>query len=130
MEEQALKDAQYRKALAIAYFNSVNSAITLMAPAVTELIKTGIPDEEKFQMIKAGIRVFRDWFIEEHKNHYLKTVAEIGKPYDKEKTIEKLVATKTKEELRSVWVSLSEDERRDPEIKNKCLELVKEYDPA
>jgi len=121
MEEQALKDAQYRKSLSIAYFNSVNSAIALAG--------TMFPDMEGVDA-KEFIKEWRDWFLEEHKAHYLKTVAQVGTTYDKQKAIDRLKETKEKSELQKVWVALSEDERRDGDIRKVCNELLKEYDPA
>jgi len=129
MEEQALKDAQYRKSLSIAYFNSVNSAIALVTPTVLTVVSSVEPDQAK-KAIQEFIVEWRDWFLEEHKAHYLKTVAQVGTTYDKQKAIDRLKETKEKSELQKVWVALSEDERRDGDIRKVCNELLKEYDPA
>ncbi len=127
MEEQALKDAQYRKSLSIAYFNSVNSAIELVTKS--SLVTGGLVFGNS-EDIRSAIEVWRDWFLEEHKAHYLKTVAQVGTTYDKQKAIDRLKETKEKSELQKVWVALSEDERRDGDIRKVCNELLKEYDPA
>ena len=67
-------------------------------------------------MIKAGIRVFRDWFIERTQKPLPKTVAGSISPYD-EKTIEIGSLKQKRRTKRSVWVSLSEDEHRDQKLK-------------
>lgn len=117
MEDQALRDAQYRKSLSIAYFNSVNSAI--------ELAKVKQPED-----IKEFIKEWRDWFIEEHKEHYLKSVAQIGLKYDKDATIKLLQASKDFNELQAKWVAISQDERNDPDIRSAVVKIRKQYENA
>ena len=105
MEEKILKDAQYRKGLSIAFFNATNSAIALVANRTMDM-----PDA-----LKEVVRI-RDLLLEEHKNYYAKVIANVGQNYVAEDTIKKLAKTKNIEELKSLWLSLSEDERRDGEI--------------
>lgn len=102
MNEEILKNAQYRKNLSIAFFNATNSAI--------ELAKT---DYAKDTDLKKFIVEWRDWFLEEHKNYYAKNIANIGINYSVEEAIKRLATAKTIDELRTIWVSLSEDERQD-----------------
>ncbi len=121
MEEKILKDAQYRKGLSIAWFNATNSAITLISNSL--VVKNGefAKDEE---IIKFLIAKYRDWFIEEHKNYYAKVIANVGQNFMAKDTIAKLEATKNVDELRSVWLALSADERLSAEI-IKVKEQVK-----
>lgn len=105
MEEKILKDAQYRKGLSIAFFNATNSAIALVANRTMDM-----PDA-----LKEVVRI-RDILLEEHKNYYATVIANIGANYKATDTIEKLSKTKNIDELKSLWLSLSEDERRDGEI--------------
>lgn len=104
-DENVIKNAQYRKNLSIAFFNATNSAI--------ELVKT---DYIKDTDLKKFIVDWRDWFLEEHKKYYAETIANIGGNYNTTNTIAKLGTAKNVEELKTIWLNLSEDERRDPEI--------------
>ncbi len=119
-EEQLIKDAQYRKGLSIAFFNATNNATQIM-----ELKDTSNLTEEQIQK---QIQFWRDWLLEEHKKYYSEVIANIGKKYDSKETIEKLKAAKSLEELKSVWISLSEDERRDGEIIEATNKLKKQYE--
>lgn len=105
-DERILKDAQYRKSLAIAFFNATNAAIQLLST-----------DKEYYDAneLKEKIVELRNWFLEEHKNYYA-VIAQVGVNYVAKDTIAKLQATTNLDELKSVWLSLSEDERRDGEI--------------
>ena len=106
-QDKLIRDAQYRKGLSIAFFNSLNSAISLVSPATQYLT----PDE-----IKNRVKMYRDYFLEEHKNYYATVIANVGVNYKAEDSIAKLKATKTLEELQNAWLLLSQDERRDGEI--------------
>jgi len=119
-EEQLIKDAQYRKGLSIAFFNATNNATQIM-----KLKDTSNLTEEQIQK---QIQFWRDWLLEEHKKYYSEVIANIGKKYDSKETIEKLKAAKSLEELKSVWISLSEDERRDGEIIEATNKLKKQYE--
>lgn len=104
-KDKIIKDAQYRKGLSIAYFNSVNAAIEMTK--VNGLV--GV-DAKKF------IAEWRDWFLEEHKGYYAATIAQIGVPYNPAKSVEWVLATKNVDDLKAVFINMSEDERRDPAI--------------
>ncbi len=117
--EKIIKDAQYRKGLSIAFFNATNASIELVKTEKKEWI-----DEKS--MLDTIIR-YRDFFLQEHKNYYANVIANIGQNYKVEDAIAKLEATKNIEELKSVWLLFSEDERRDDEIRNKALELKNKY---
>lgn len=114
-----LKDAQYRKGLSIAFFNATNASIALIASEPQLRV-----DEEA--MIKNVLRI-RDLFLEEHKNYYATVIANVGANYKSEDTIAKLNATKNYEELKSVYLSLSEDERRDGDVIKVAQSLKEKY---
>lgn len=119
MEEKLIKDAQYRKGLSIAYFNSVNAAI--------ELANVMFPDMEHVD-VKEFIKEYRDWFLEEHKNYYATTIAKVGVNYDAKSAVEKLKTVKSLAQLHSVWLMFSEDERRDDEIGRIAQEIKQRYE--
>ena len=111
-----LSNAQYKKSLSIAFFNATNAAI--------ELIKGNeMPPDEKKKLIVE----WRDWFLAEHKNYYATVIATVGVNYRAEESIAKLKTTKSLEDLQTVWVLLSEDERRDGEILKVAKELKAKY---
>jgi len=114
--EQLIKNAQYRKGLSIAFFNATNSAIALVQ---TDFIKD--TDLKKF------IVDWRDFFLEEHKNYYAEVIARVGNTYDSKETIMKLQTAKSMDELRTLWVSLSEDERRDGDVIAEVNKLKQLY---
>src|SRR3989304_2118365 len=115
--DEIIKNAQYRKGLSIAFFNATNSAVALVATRQ-------ISDRE--EAIKEVIRI-RDFFLEEHKTYYATVIANIGQPYKAEDSIKKLKTTKTIEELKSAWLLLSEDERRNGEVKKVANEMKGKY---
>ena len=121
MDEKLLKDAQFRKGLSIAFFNATNAAIEIVTKNPAYAIME-VPDKEKL------IVLWRDWFINEHKNYYATVIANVGLNYDAKATIEKLKATTTVEQLKSTWQSLSADERQDKEIIKVTQELKKTYE--
>ncbi len=111
-----IKDAQYRKGLSIAFFNATNSAITLC---------TGMNIHEEATLKK--VAEIRDFFLTEYQNYYATVISNVGVNYKSEDSIAKLEATKTKEELNKVWRELSEDERRDGEVRKVAQKLNKKY---
>lgn len=121
MDEKILKDAQYRKGLSIAYFNSLNAAIEITKDLAKNL---SLEDAKKL------IANWRDHFLEEHKEYYARVIAKIGTSYNPVEAIKKLSETKDMASLRSTWLSLSEDERRDEEIKKAALNLKNAYEKA
>lgn len=116
-QEKVIKDAQYRKGLSIAFFNATNAAIALCQ---------GLnPNDES--TVKRVIEL-RDLFLEEHKNYYAAVIAQVGVNYSGEEAIKKLKAVKSKEELHTVWLMFSEDERHDLEIAKCALALKAKYE--
>lgn len=121
MDEKILKDAQYRKGLSIAFFNATNATI--------ELAKVMFPDMQGVDA-KEFIREWRTWFLEEHKNYYATVIAQVGANYKAEDSIAKLKEVKTLEELQTVWVLFSADERKDKEIRKVAQEIKAKYEKA
>lgn len=113
--EQLLKDAQFRKGLSIAFFNATNAAV--------ELCKVLPPDPAE-SVLQKVVRI-RDFFLEEHKTYYATVIAKVGVNYDAAESIKKLKAAKTLQELKTAWLLLSEDERRDDTIA-KVAQTIKE----
>jgi len=108
-QNNLMASAQYRKSLSIAFFSATNAAI--------ELVKT---DYVKDTDLKKFIIEWRNFFLEEHKSYYAQNIANIGVNYDVKATLEKLEKAKTVDELKSVWVTLSQDERQDEQVKAKA----------
>ena len=117
MEEKLIKDAQYRKGLSIAFFNATNAAI--------EMCKgLNIHEEET----KKKIIEIRDWLLDEHRSYYANTIAKVGTNYDVNEAVKKLKIVKSKEELHTVWLMFSEDERQDIEISKVAQEMKQKYE--
>lgn len=119
INNEILKDAQYRKGLSIAFFNATNNAI--------EMVKS-FGTMESGERLREQIIIWRDWMLEEHKNYYSTVIANVGANYKLEDTLAKLNATTTKGELLKVWLSISEDERRDGDVQKLKDELKKKYE--
>ena len=118
-DEKIIKDAQFRKGLSIAFFNATNAAI--------EMCKgMNIHEEET----KKKIIEIRDWLLEEHKEYYANVIANIGSNYNVEETVERIKIVQSLDELQKLWVSLSEDERRDDIISKVAKEKKLEYEKA
>ncbi len=113
--EEIIKNAQYRKNLSIAFFNATNAAI--------ELVKT---DYIAGDNLKTFIIDWRNWFLEEHKVYYAKNIANIGLNYSAEEAIKRLQSAKTLDQLKDIWINLSEDERQDEMIKTEAQNLKKQ----
>lgn len=121
-EDQIIKDAQFRKSLSISFFNATNNATQIV-----EMIYKDHPQSDEI-VIQKDISKWRDWLLETHKKYYSEVIANAGKNYDAQKTIQRLKDTKSLEELKSVWVGLSEDERRDGDIIKETNKLKKTYE--
>ena len=119
-QDKLIKDAQYRKGLSIAFFNATNAAVEFAK--INGLV--GCADPKKF------IAEWRDWFLEEHKTYYAQVIANVGVNFKPEDTIKKIEKTKTLEELKSVWFSLSADERKDKEVLKVVSQLKKKYEKS
>ncbi len=122
MDEKLIRDAQYRKGLSIAFFNATNSAISLVSATLDK--KTGASDDQ----LLIRISQLRDHFIEQHKMYYAEVIANIGKNYNTQNTIESLKEAKDTEQLKWKWLSLSEDERRDGDIIKVKESIKKSYE--
>lgn len=121
MDEQVLKDAQYRKGLSIAFFNATNAAIELCKASYV-----GLKENE----LQEKIQFWRSWMIEEHKTYYATVIANVGTNYVASETIKKINEVSCMDDLKNLWLSLSEDERRDGEI-IKAKDIMKlKYEDA
>lgn len=118
-DEKIIRDAQYRKGLSIAFFNATNSAISMLTAD-----KINMTSEE----MEAYITKWRTWFLDTHKEYYVRVIANVGANYHAKDSIEKLEATNNLEELRVAWVLLSADERADGEIRKVANDLKKKYE--
>ena len=116
-KETLIKDAQYRKGLGIAFFNATNAAI--------EIVSTQRLSKEETRKF---IVEFRDWLLDEHSDYYAEVIAKIGVPYDAKVAIKKLKAAKDFEALKTVWIVLSEDERRDKDITKVKNQVKAKYE--
>lgn len=115
-----IKDAQYRKGLSIAFFNANNAAISLLT-TFGELKNATKPN------IKKSIIYWRDFFLAEHQEYYASVIENVGKNYKVEETIARLEKAKNLQELKSLFISLAEDERQDQQVVAKKDELKKKY---
>ena len=123
-EEKIIRDAQFRKGASIAFFNSTNSAIAIVAAELANNPQPKPGDE----YILTRINFYRDRFLEQHKSYYSSVISSIGGNYKASDTIEKLKGTKNMGELYKLWLTLSEDERRDGEILKVKDALKEEYE--
>ena len=114
MDEKLIKDAQYRKGLSIAFFNATNSAIAMLTADKINMTST---EMEEY------ITKWRNWFLNTHKEYYATVIANVGVNYRASETIEKIRACTTKAELSKLWQAISEDERKDGEIRKVVKEL-------
>jgi len=119
--DQVIKDAQFRKSLSISFFNATNNATQIV-----ELLYKKHPQDNN-EVVKNDIATWRDWLLEEHKKYYAEVIANIGNNYDSKATIEKLKTAKNIDELKSLWIGLSEDERRDGDIIAEVNNLKQSY---
>lgn len=118
IDSKLLSNAQYKKSLSISFFNSLNAAIEIIKCRYSEM-----PEKD----VKEKIAEWRDWFISEHAKYYEENILNIG-VYNSKDSIEKLNATTSLEELTNVWMSFSEDERRDGDIIKLKNELKLKYE--
>lgn len=104
-KDTIIRDAQYRKGLSIAFFNATNAAIEL-----AKIFNLQGVDAKKF------IVEWRDFFLSEHHSYYANVIARVGLTYKPEDAMKRLGEASTVEDLKFVWLTLSEDERRDETI--------------
>ncbi len=121
MDEKVIKDLQYRKGLSIAYFNSLNSAISLVT--TDPVSRSGGQ-----KAILETIAFYQEHFLKNYNTYYSTVISNVGVNYDKKKSLEKLSKVVSKEGLKKVWIMLSEDERRDPDILKVARELKEKYE--
>lgn len=117
-----IKNAQDRKDYSIAFYNATNSAIELVKVA------HAIGEQLTPEIVKARIVEWREWFLDEHGKYRATVTDNIGATYNIGTAIDRMTATKTKEELQKVWLGLTQDERQDPEIHAKCMSLISQYE--
>lgn len=117
--EKIIKDAQFRKGLSIAFFNANNAAITLVST-----------DKEYYteDELKKKIIEYRDWFLKEHQNYYSTVISPIGLLFNKEETIKLVEGASGLEDLKDIWLSISQDERSDVDIIKVKDEMKKKYE--
>jgi len=118
--DDVIRNAQYRKNLSIAFFNATNNAMQIIQALNKDFKNVDLG------LVQREIRYWRDWLLEEHKAYYAENIANVGLNYDAKETIKKLESAKTIDELRNMWLSLSEDERGNQEIINRTQELKKQ----
>lgn len=116
--EKLIRDAQYRKGLSIAFFNATNSAISLVG-------SLDFSEENKKK-----VQEWRDFFIAEHADYYAKVIANVGENFDIKTTLAKLEKAKSYEELKKIFIMLSEDERQNEEVIAKAKEIKQKYEEA
>lgn len=116
--EKLIKDAQYRKGLSIAFFNATNSAISLVG-------QMDFTEDNKKK-----VQEWRDFFISEHADYYAKVIENVGNTFNPKDTIKKLEKAKNYDELKKIWVMLSQDERNNEDIQAKVKDLKSKYEKA
>lgn len=117
--ERIIKDAQYRKGLSIAFFNANNLAVTLVSTD-----KEYYTEEE----LKTKIVDWRNFFLKEHETYYANVVSPIGCLFDKKETIKLIESATGMEDLKDIWLSISQDERSDDDIIKIKNEIKKKYE--
>lgn len=132
-DEKIMKNAQYRKGLGIAWFNATNSAIEMvkLEGLKTNIFKTDKKGKKKVEKIKpmeVRIALWRNLFLEEHKDYYAKVIANVGQMYDSSKAIEVLKKATDLASLKLIWMTLSEDERHDGEIRKVVKEIKSKFE--
>lgn len=119
MDERIWKDINYRKNLSIAFFNANNLAVTLVSTD-----KEYYTEEE----LKTKIVDWRNFFLKEHETYYANVVSPIGCLFDKKETIKLIESATGMEDLKDIWLSISQDERSDDDIIKIKNEIKKKYE--
>jgi len=119
---KSIRTAQDRKDFAIAFYNATNNAIELVK-SLKEMFPLESDEDIKDQIIH-----WRDWFLGQHLEYRAKVTEKIGANYDVVTSIQRLEQAKDVNELADIWISLTEDERRDEVINKKCQELKEKYE--
>lgn len=121
--EKLLKNAQYRKALPMAFLNSRNSAIELLKMEGKPKVKKGKKPVSLMQILKKNT----DNLMKDYMEFYAKEVATVGTNFKPEDSIAKLKAAKTLPDLQATWRLLSEDERHNEEVLVVAKQLRQKY---
>ncbi len=132
-DEKIIKDAQYRKGLGIAWFNSNNGAVEMVKldhalgifnqqPIIIKKGKTKIV--KKIVTLEDRLDFWQDRMLKKYDEFYSTIVANIGTTYSAPETIARINSATTIEELKSIWITLSESERYDATIL-KAKEILK-----
>lgn len=141
-----MKVADFKRNISIAFFNANNVAATLveleakmypklMEAEATKVLKKGMKAGKKKKLavkmkpvsLTSRLEFYRDWLIKEHSKYYAKVIEPVADNFRKEDAIGRLKATKNMEELRALWVLLSEDERYNEEIIKVKEQLKAKY---
>lgn len=114
---KSIREAQDVKDLKIAFFNATNSAIALItAPRVT--LETLTVDETKAKIVE-----WREWFLEEHKQHNLRMQEQTGATVQVGDALTKLKAVNNIVDLRALWATFTQDERNIQAVKDEANRL-------
>ena len=120
---KAASDGQFKKQMGIAYSNANNAAIELMK-AEPKLFGFGIP-----QMM-GNLKEIRTYMLDDYMEWYNNVISKVGSNFKPEDTIKRLETASSSQELKSIWFSLSEDERLNPEIVKATKKLKEKYETA
>ena len=107
---KGIKNAQDRKDFAIAYFNATNNAIQMFQQQSYDVNKVGDEYAEKF------IVKWRDWFLKEHLSYRARVTEKVGASYNPSSVLEAIEATKNIDELKMLFLGLTQDERSDKDV--------------
>lgn len=118
-DEKLARSIDYKKNFSISFFNARNSAISL----VTASVPKSMSIDKKIAMI----RQVSDVFLEDYKKYYADNLDDMPKNYDASEAIARLQKVKNRKDLQLVWVSISQDERNDADIKKIFNELSLKY---
>ena len=117
---KSIKDAQDRKDLSIAYFNSTNSAINMVANIVD--LRTA-----KTEDVKDTIIFWREWFLTEHKEYRQRELETMRANIPVGDALTRLRATTNLVDLKAVWSTLTQDERNQADILAEAQTQRKKY---
>lgn len=120
---KSIREAQDNKDLKIAFFNATNNAIE-MVKYENEAGTTRFVDDKE---LKDGVVSWREWFLEEHKAHHLKSVGALSATIPVGSAIDRLQKANGLVELKAVWASLTQDERDNTDILLEAQAQRKKY---
>lgn len=117
---KSIREAQDNKDLKIAFFNSTNSALAMVANIVD--MRTA-----KTEDVKDTLIFWREWFLNEHTEHHKRMVNESSATVPVGEAIARLRATANLVDLKAVWSSLTQDERNQTDILAEAQAQRKKY---